>query len=147
MGTGRGAYNYLPQRGGHFLAATDHNRLSLGHLDEMKTDAKCLLLAGLQSAIMIKEKITALNAWKADKADEIISHQVSAMNTQKLAEALQLDMNKMHLIFPEFGNVGPAAVPITLAKSVEAGRIKKGDFVQILGMGSGINCTIMEIIW
>lgn len=133
--------------GGHFLAATDHNRLCLGQLDEMKTDAKNLLLAGIQTAIMIKEKITALNAWNADKADEIVIHQVSAMNTKHLAEALQLDMEKMHLIFPEFGNIGPAAVPITLAKSVEAGRIKKGDFVQILGMGSGINCTIMEIIW
>jgi len=133
--------------GGYFLAATDHNRLCCGQLDEMKTDAKSLLLAGLQTAIMIKEKMTALNAWNADKADEIIIHQVSAMNTQKLAEVLEMDMNKMHLIFPEFGNVGPAAVPITLAKSVEAGRIKKGDFVQILGMGSGINCTVMDITW
>ena len=45
------------------------------------------------------------------------------------------------------GNIGPASVPIVLAKAVEEGRIRPGDRVALLGIGSGLNCSMAEIIW
>ena len=76
--------------------------------------------------------------WKERKVDEIIIHQVSARNTQLLIEALNLDAEKMFLTFPDLGNIGPAAIPICLAKSLEAGRISKGDRVVVMDYGKKI---------
>jgi 3-oxoacyl-[acyl-carrier-protein] synthase-3 len=45
------------------------------------------------------------------------------------------------------GNIGPASVPIVLAKVVEAGKLKAGDRVALLGIGSGLNCSMAEIVW
>jgi 3-oxoacyl-[acyl-carrier-protein] synthase-3 len=56
-------------------------------------------------------------------------------------------LGKVFVTYDELGNIGPASLPITLAKAVEAGRIKKGDDVALLGIGSGINCSMMKLEW
>jgi 3-oxoacyl-[acyl-carrier-protein] synthase-3 len=43
--------------------------------------------------------------------------------------------------------VGPASVPITLCKARELGRLKPGARVGLLGIGSGLNCTMAEVRW
>ena len=56
-------------------------------------------------------------------------------------------MTKVLETYPELGNVGPAGVPIALSKAVEAGRIQVGDRIALMGIGSGLNCTMAEIVW
>ena len=43
--------------------------------------------------------------------------------------------------------MGPAAVPVTLSKAVEQGSIQPGARVALMGIGSGLNCAMAEIIW
>jgi 3-oxoacyl-[acyl-carrier-protein] synthase-3 len=38
-------------------------------------------------------------------------------------------------------------VPLTLSKLDEAGRLAAGDRVGLLGIGSGLNCSMAEIVW
>ena len=45
------------------------------------------------------------------------------------------------------GNTGAAALPITMAMGNEAGRLRKGDRVAMLGIGSGINCLMLAVEW
>jgi len=49
------------------------------------------------------------------------------------------------LTFPTRGNLGPAAVPFTLA--TVAGELSAGDRVLLMGIGSGLNASISEIVW
>ena len=74
-------------------------------------------------------------------------HQVSRTHTVQLARALGIDTARMYAIYPELGNVGPASVPITLAKAEALGRLRPGARVGLLGIGSGLNCTMAEVIW
>ena len=50
-------------------------------------------------------------------------------------------------IFPEFGNIGPASLPTALSKLNETGRLVKGKRVALLGIGSGLNCSMAEVVW
>jgi 3-oxoacyl-[acyl-carrier-protein] synthase-3 len=43
------------------------------------------------------------------------------------------------------GNVGPASVPITLAR--QAPSLAPGDRVLCMGIGSGLNTSFTEIRW
>ena len=52
--------------------------------------------------------------WSAG-ADWYILHQVSKVHTTMLCARLGIDPAKAPLTVPHYGNVGPAAVPITLA--------------------------------
>ena len=56
-------------------------------------------------------------------------------------------LDRVPSIYPQHGNVGPAAVPMVLAKSEEAGRLRKGDRIALMGIGSGLNCAMAEVVW
>ncbi|WP_026936511.1 3-oxoacyl-[acyl-carrier-protein] synthase III C-terminal domain-containing protein [Gulosibacter molinativorax] len=45
----------------------------------------------------------------------------------------------------ELGNVGPASLPITLAR--EAREMQRGDRILCMGVGSGLNTAMLEITW
>ncbi len=133
--------------GGYTYAATEHNRLCLGQRDGMITDANGLLNAGLETAVKCYNMVMDDYGWRDKVVDEYVIHQISSINTTKLIQALGIDKNKLYLTYPEFGNTGPASIPITLHKAHEAGRIQKGDRIFMMGMGSGINCCVLELIW
>jgi 3-oxoacyl-[acyl-carrier-protein] synthase-3 len=133
--------------GGITVAATEHNQLCKGQRDGMTTDAKNLLLAGVELAEKTLTRATDYLGWDFANMDQYIVHQVSHANTDQLANRLKMDKDKIFITYDEFGNIGPASLPTTLAKAVEAGRIKKGDKVALMGIGSGINCSMMQLEW
>jgi 3-oxoacyl-[acyl-carrier-protein] synthase-3 len=69
------------------------------------------------------------------------------VHTESLVNVLGLNPDKVHAIYPQMGNVGPASVPIVLAKVAEAGKLNKGSRIALLGIGSGLNCAMAEIVW
>ena len=85
--------------------------------------------------------------WSNDCIDEAVVHQVSKVHSELVARTCNIDLDKVFSIYPEYGNVGPASLPIVLHKSHAAGRIKKGDRVAMMGIGSGLNCAMAEIVW
>jgi 3-oxoacyl-[acyl-carrier-protein] synthase-3 len=128
-------------------AATQHNGLCKGQVDKMVTDAKTLLFAGLELAAQTWQEAKRELSWEPTGLDEYILHQVSGTHTASLGKALGLEPQKILTTFQEFGNIGPASVPIVLSKSAQAGRLKPGMRVALMGIGSGLNCSMAEIIW
>ena len=133
--------------GGVQLAATEYSNLCQGQVDQMKTDTKRLLAAGVTLAQRVWNKAKEELNWSADTLDHLILHQVSQVYTHTLGQALGLPLEKAHVTFDELGNIGPAAVPITLSKVVESGRVKIGDRIALMAIGSGLNCEMAEIVW
>lgn len=134
-------------RGGVSLAATDWNHLCRGHADRMVTDAQKLLTAGLELASKTFDLARDELGWASDVLDEVVIHQVSRQHTERLAAQLGVAPERIHAIYPEHGNVGPASVPMVLAKADELGRLRPGMRVALMGIGSGVNCAMAEIVW
>jgi 3-oxoacyl-[acyl-carrier-protein] synthase-3 len=130
--------------GGVARAATEHHLLCVGTLERMTTDTAGLLVAGLDLAADAWKDAIAGSDW-SDVADWYILHQVSKVHTSMLCDRLGIDPAKAPLTYPKFGNVGPAAVPITLASVQD--RIQPGERVFCMGIGSGLNTSLTEIIW
>ena len=126
---------------------TEFNKLCHGQMDRMVTDTRILLSEGLKLATKTFQAAKIALGWVASELDQFVIHQVSKVHTDALVKLLGLDPDKVHAIYPEMGNIGPASVPIVLAKAVEEGRIRPGDRVALLGIGSGLNCSMAEIIW
>ena len=128
-------------------AATQHSALCRGQVDQMYTDAKALLFAGLELAAETFAHAQDALGWAGQSLDEYVLHQVSGTHTAMLCQTLGLDMEKVLAIFPEFGNIGPASVPIVLSKAAQSGRIRKGSRIALMGIGSGLNCSMAEVVW
>jgi len=133
--------------GGMSRASTAHANLCTGHVHEMRTDTKGLLLAGLELAAQTWKEAVASFDWDTRAVDTYVVHQVSKVHTRAVCDTLGLDIDRFPLIYPEFGNIGPAGVPTVLSRSVQDGTISSGDRVMLMGVGSGINAAAAEIIW
>ena len=127
---------------GEFRAATEHHELCVGSLEGMRTDTKALMIAGTKMSVAGWQE--AYQPHWADMKKYII-HQVSQSHTKAIIEALGIDPDRVPLTFPKFGNIGPAAVPFTLAR--EAASLDAGDQIMCLGVGSGLNFAFLEIHW
>lgn len=130
------------------VAATKYNRLCLGKGDEMITDASALLLAGVD-VVSQAWKIASeeLPNWSDDKIDLYAPHQVGSRHVAAVVKAIGATPEKFFLNFPVLGNIGPAAMPISLAQAAEQGRLSDGSHVALIGVGSGINCCLVSVTW
>ncbi len=127
---------------GFFRAATEHHDLCVGSLERMRTDTRALLDAGTDLA-----KIAWDNADKSDwhDIDAYILHQVSVVHTQAMIDVLGLDADRVPRTFPTFGNIGPAAIPFTLASVADT--LVADERVLCMGIGSGLNASVIELLW
>ena len=125
-------------------AATQHNKLCVGTIDSMTTDSRALLEAGTIASKETWTDALALHPHWND-LDTYIIHQVSQVHTDTITSTLGIDPSRVPLIFPDYGNLGPASIPYALA--LHQGELTKGDQVGFLGIGSGINTTAMEMTW
>jgi 3-oxoacyl-[acyl-carrier-protein] synthase III len=129
--------------GGVSRAGTEHHDLCVGDLDHMRTDTKRLFEAGLALAVATWSDARQDFAW-ADP-DYFIAHQTSVVHIKAMAKALQVDDAKFPLTLPTYGNMGPAAVPCTLARQLD--NLREGMQVILLGIGSGLNTSYAELAW
>ncbi|WP_285115426.1 3-oxoacyl-ACP synthase III [Leifsonia sp. fls2-241-R2A-40a] len=129
--------------GGVTRAATQFNALCVGSVDGMFTDAKALLRGGMDLVTAAWKE--ARKQWNWTQMDRYIMHQVSDVHTDAIVKAVKLDRTRIPLTYPTLGNMGPASIPVTLAQ--EAPSLKRGDRVLLMGVGSGLNTSMLELAW
>ena len=129
--------------GGVARAGTEHHDLCVGDLEHMRTDTRGLLDAGLALSVATWEEAKSEFDW-SDMA-RYVSHQISQVHTNTMCESLGIDPDRVPRTFPTRGNIGPASVPFTLAGEVES--LSAGDRVLLMGIGSGLNVSCVEIAW
>jgi 3-oxoacyl-[acyl-carrier-protein] synthase III len=135
--------------GGTARAATAHSELCQGdtHGAEalaMQTDSERLLVAGVELA---RETWTEFSREHGASFDRLICHQVGSVHRRKLYETLGLDLARDFSTFETLGNTGSVALPATLALAAEAGALRTGQRVGLLGIGSGLNCLMLALEW
>ena len=130
--------------GGIARAGTQHHELCVGDLDRMTTDTHSLLVAGLDLGETAWKHSGHEFDWEVGM-DWYIVHQVSQVHTKMMTERLGIDPARVPITFPRYGNVGPAAIPITLAGVAD--QIEPGERVLCMGIGSGLNTSFTEIVW
>ncbi len=128
-------------------AATEFSHLCRGNMDKMVTDTRTLLVEGLKLAAKTFQAARAAMGWVAGELDEFVLHQISKVHTAAIVDLLGIDPKRVLTVFPDHGNIGPASVPITLSKLNELGRLQKGNRIALMGIGSGLNCSMAEVVW
>ncbi len=135
--------------GGIARAATQHSDLCQGDTYgaeslAMQTDSEQLLLAGVELA---RETWQEFTAEQGSSYARFICHQVGSVHRRKLYETLGLDLALDFSTFETLGNTGSVALPATLAAAIDAGAVREGDRVGLLGIGSGLNCLMLALEW
>ena len=125
-------------------AGTEHHALCTGDNGLMETDLRGLLEAGMDLSGALWADATREFDWDRGM-DRYIIHQVSQVHTEALCVRLGIDPTRVPRTFPDRGNIGPVSVPYTLA--TQADDLTDGDRVLLMGIGSGLNASVLEIAW
>ncbi|MFU8832370.1 MAG: 3-oxoacyl-ACP synthase III [Wenzhouxiangella sp.] len=134
-------------RGGVARAATQFNGLCRGWNHQMWTDTKSLLIEGMKLASMTFIAARTVMGWVVQELDHVVIHQVSKVHTENFIRAFGADPEKVYRIFPTLGNIGPASIPTVMSRIIQENRVKRGDRMALMGIGSGLNCAMAEVVW
>ena len=81
------------------------------------------------------------------QVDKVFCHQVGSAHRKLMLESLALKPSSDFTTVETLGNTGSVALPITMARGVESGYLRKDDRVAMLGIGSGINSVMLAVDW
>lgn len=85
--------------------------------------------------------------WTKEEIDHVFLHQVSTNATEAMAEELGFPIHKVYQSVASFGNTGAASIPLCISLAVEAGRIRRGDKIMIVGLAAGISLSVLMLTW
>lgn len=116
-----------------------------GDVLAMQTDSEALLAAGMGVASRCWRKFKAETGWDESTPDRVVTHQVGRRHSTELFKALALDPAKDRASFDILGNVGSVSCPATFALARDAGEIRPGHKVALLGIGSGLSSLMLAV--
>ncbi|HEX7593388.1 MAG TPA: beta-ketoacyl-ACP synthase III [Anaerolineae bacterium] len=85
--------------------------------------------------------------WALDQIDLFIPHQANVRIIDSAAKALKLPPEKVFVNLERYGNTSAASIPIALCEAIEAGKVKAGDHLVMVGFGAGLTWAACAIQW
>ncbi|MCY7757532.1 beta-ketoacyl-ACP synthase III [Bacillus inaquosorum] len=82
-----------------------------------------------------------------EDVDFLIPHQANIRIMEAARERLELPVEKMSKTVHKYGNTSAASIPISLVEELEAGKIKDGDVIVMVGFGGGLTWGAIAIRW
>lgn len=82
-----------------------------------------------------------------DNIKLIVPHQANVHIINEVAECLELPFERFMINLHNYGNTSAASIPLALIDAVEEEKILPGDYVVIVGFGSGLTCAASLICW
>ncbi|MBC7327452.1 ketoacyl-ACP synthase III [bacterium] len=99
---------------------------------------------------VIEDAVTAiLNKAQLKKEDIaiLIPHQANIRIIQTAARNLAIPQEKFFVNVDRYGNTSAASIPLAFYEALKEGRIKKGDYIILVGFGAGLTWGAFLIRW
>ena len=87
----------------------------------------------------VTERILERNGYSIDDVDLVIMHQANLRINEGVQKRLGLPDDKVFNNIERYGNTTAATIPIAFHEARQQGRVKDGDLVCFVGLGSGLN--------
>ena len=134
-----------------FASSKHHPRMTADMLEEGRhyptMQGKEVFKHAVERMPQAVEEALAANGLGTADLDLLIPHQANLRITQMVQRRLGLPDEKVVSNIDRYGNTTAATIPIALAESVRAGRLKRGDLLGIVAFGSGFTWASALARW
>jgi 3-oxoacyl-[acyl-carrier-protein] synthase-3 len=83
----------------------------------------------------------------ADDLAVVVPHQANIRIIEAACQRLGVSMDRCVTVLHETGNTSSASIPLALVDAVEAGRVRDGDLVLLVGFGAGMTAASAVLRW
>ena len=93
------------------------------------------------------QKSMAAAGITADQLSIVVPHQANIRIIQAACERLGVPLDKAALVVQHAGNTSSASIPLALVDALDHGRVKRGDYVLLVGFGAGMTAASAVLRW
>jgi 3-oxoacyl-[acyl-carrier-protein] synthase-3 len=99
--------------------------------------------------IMVDSATKSLNhaGVTADEIAVVVPHQANIRIIESACAKLGIPIEKAATVLHYTGNTSSASIPLAMNNALDAGRIKKGDLVLLVGFGAGMTAASAVLRW
>ena len=113
----------------------------------MRTDSVGVLQHGIKLGIETWREFRRELDWLDSGPDKLICHQVGSAHQDMMLKCIDMPRERDFTTYGHLGNIGTVSLPLTLAIAAERGFLVPSDRIGLLGIGSGLNCLMMGVVW
>ena len=125
--------------------------LSTGSAGELTQSIQMAGSEVFKFAVRVMEDSTRRCAERAgisvDEIDLLIPHQANNRIIDAAAKRLNLGVDRVFSNVHRYGNTSAASIPLALAEAREAGRVRPGDTIGLVGFGAGLTWASCIVNW
>jgi 3-oxoacyl-[acyl-carrier-protein] synthase-3 len=93
------------------------------------------------------EAVLAKAGLDRDAIDLLVPHQANKRIIDSAVQRFGLSEDKVAINVDRYGNMSSASIPVALDEAVEAGRVKEGDTLVLVGFGGGLTWGAALLKW
>jgi 3-oxoacyl-[acyl-carrier-protein] synthase-3 len=99
--------------------------------------------------IMVESALVSLNAAgvTVDDVALVVPHQANIRIIDAACQRLGIPLEKAAVNIERIGNTSAASIPLALAEALDAGRVRQGDIVLLVGFGAGMTAASAVLRW
>jgi 3-oxoacyl-[acyl-carrier-protein] synthase III len=116
-------------------------------VERMTTDSILVMQNGIALGTATWQAFLQGMGWSRGEIDRTIGHQVGSAHREGILEAIGRRPEQDFVTYPHLGNIGTVSLPLTAALAEERGRVRAGQNVAWLGIGSGLVCSMLGWEW
>lgn len=95
----------------------------------------------------VVHEVLELNQLKLTDVDHFLFHQANLRINEKVAETLEIPLEKLHNNIQKYGNCSAASIPMLLDECVNSERIRRGELVLMAAFGAGFTWAAGLVRW
>ncbi|WP_204517232.1 beta-ketoacyl-ACP synthase III [Brevibacillus fulvus] len=93
------------------------------------------------------EKVLQKAGLDKEQIDLLVPHQANLRIIDSAVKRFGLSQDKVIVNLDRYGNMSSASIPVALDEAIEAGRVKEGDNVVLVGFGGGLTWGAALLKW
>lgn len=110
-------------------------------------DGKEVFRRAVRIMVDSAEKSMKLAGVQGDDIALVVPHQANTRIIKAACDRLGIPMERASVVLDRTGNTSSASIPLALAHALDAGRVKTGDLVLLVGFGAGMTAASSIIQW
>jgi 3-oxoacyl-[acyl-carrier-protein] synthase-3 len=113
----------------------------------MKMDGKEVFRRAVRIMVDSATKTLRHAGVSPDDVALLVPHQANVRIIQAACDRLGIGIERAAVVLDRTGNTSSASIPLALVDAIDAGRVKDGDLVLLVGFGAGMTAASALVRW
>lgn len=95
----------------------------------------------------VTQEALKVHGFTTHQVDHVIAHQANIRIIEAVMQRIEIPIEKCWINLDKYGNTSAASVPMSLDEANRSGRLKRGDLIAMMAVGSGMTWGSAVVRW